>query len=85
MLQSESWHENHEYAPLKGTIDEKKEQNKKIPNHTTHNSYINTRQEIAKKKCQSHWISSHSFNRFGPFQARSELQQENRTGSWDRV
>ena len=50
MLQSESWHENHEYAPLKGTIDEKKEQNKKIPNRTTHNSYINTRQEIAKKK-----------------------------------
>ena len=37
------------------------------------------------KKCQFHWISSHSFNRFGPFQARSELQQENRTGSWDRV
>ena len=25
------------------------------------------------------------FNRFGPFQARSELQQENRTGSWERV
>ena len=23
MLQSENWHENHEYAPLKGTIDEK--------------------------------------------------------------
>ena len=38
-----------------------------------------------QKKCQFHWISSHSFNRFGPFQARSELQQENRTGSCDRV
>ena len=50
-----------------------------------HNSYINSRQVITKKKCQFHWISSHSFNRFGPFQARSELQQENRTGSWDRV
>ena len=50
-----------------------------------HNSWINSRHVITKKKCQIHWISSHSFNRFGPFQARSELQQENRTGSWDRV
>ena len=23
MLQSENWHENHKYAPLGGTIDEK--------------------------------------------------------------
>ena len=50
-----------------------------------HNSYINSRQEIAKRKCQSHWKSLASLNRFGPFQATSELQQENRTGSWDRV
>ena len=50
-----------------------------------HNSWINSRHVITKKKCQIHWISSHSFNRFGPFQARSELQQENRTGSWERV
>ena len=41
-----------------------------------HNSYINSRQVITKKKCQFHWISSHSFNRFGPFQARSELQHK---------
>ena len=26
MLQSENWHENHEYAPLEGTIDKKLEQ-----------------------------------------------------------
>ena len=50
-----------------------------------HNSYINSRQVIAKKKCKFHWKSSASFNRFGPFQSRSELQQENRTSSWDRV
>ena len=26
MLQSENWHENHDYAPLEGTIDKKLEQ-----------------------------------------------------------
>ena len=86
MLHSENWHEKHEYAPFRGPIDGK--ENKKRMKRfqiVQHNSYINSRQEIAKRKCQSHWKSLASLNRFGPFQATSELQQENRTGSWDRV
>ena len=80
MLQSENWHENHEYAPLKGTIDEKKEQNKKIPNRTTHNSYINSHQEITKKKCQSHWISSHSFQQV--WSISGEIRASTRKPHW---
>ena len=62
----------------------KREYNEKVPNRPTQFLYQLTPSNY-QKKCQFHWISSHSFNRFGPFQARSELQQENRTGSWDRV
>ena len=85
-LHSENWHEKYEYAPLRGPIDDK-EYKKRMKRFqiVQHNSYINSRQEIAKRKCQSHWKSLASLNRFGPFQATSELQQENRTGSWDRV
>ena len=86
MLHSENWQEKHEYTPLRGPIDDKK--NKKRMKRfqiVQHNSYINSRQVIAKKKFQFLRKSSASLHRFGPFQSRSELQQENRTGSWDRV
>ena len=85
-LHSENLHEKHEYAPLRGPIDD--QENKKRMKRfqiVQHNSYINSRQVIAKKKCQFNRKNSASLNRFGPFQATSELQQENRTGSWDRV
>ena len=51
MLHSENWHEKHEYAPLRGPIDGK--ENKKRMKRfqiVQHNSYINSRQVIAKKK-----------------------------------
>ena len=50
MLHSENWHEKHEYAPLRGPIDDK--ENKKRMKRfqiVQHNSYINSRQVIAKK------------------------------------
>ena len=84
MLHGENWHEKHKYAPLRGLIDDKENKNRtKQFQIVQHNSHISSRQVIAKKKCQFHWKSSASLNRFGPFQSRSELQHENHTGPWD--
>ena len=74
-LHSENWHEKYVYAPLRGSIDD--QENKKRMKRfqiVQHNSYINPCQVIAKKKCQFHRKSSASLNRFGPFQATSELR-----------
>ena len=48
MLQSENWHENHKYASLRGPSDKNKKR-VKIFQIVQHNSYINSRQVIAKK------------------------------------
>ena len=84
-LHSENLHEKHEYAPLRGPIDDK-EYKKRMKRFqiVQHNSYINSRQVIAKKSVNSTGKAQLP-STFGPFQATSELQQENRTGSWDRV
>ena len=72
MLHGENWHEKHKYAPLRGLIDDKENKNRtKQFQIVQHNSHISSRQVIAKKKCQFHWKSSASFNRFGPFRDQS--------------
>ena len=45
MLHSENWHEKHKYTPLRGPIDD--------TTIVQHNSYINSRQVIAKKSVNS--------------------------------
>ena len=54
MLHSENLHEKHKYAPLRGPIDD--QENKKRMKRfqiVQHNSYINSRQVIAKKSVNS--------------------------------
>ena len=51
MLHCENLHEKHEYAPLRGPIDDKEYKNRmKRFQIVKHNSHINSRQVIAKKK-----------------------------------
>ena len=54
MLHIENWHEKHEYAPLRGPIDDK-EYKKRMKRFqiVQHNSYINPCQVIAKKSVNS--------------------------------